>query len=43
MMSVASSQLGEGGLLKFEFGPPRVFRTDMSRHPSERLLLAWKE
>jgi carboxymethylenebutenolidase len=43
MMSVASSQPGEGGFLKFSSGPPRIFLTDLSPHPSERLLLAWKE
>ena len=42
-MSMAASQPGEGGFLKFNSGPPRVFLTDSSPHPSETALLAWKE
>jgi hypothetical protein len=42
-MSTASSQAGEGGFLKFNTGPPRVFLTDSSPHASETALLSWKE
>jgi carboxymethylenebutenolidase len=37
-----SSRAGEGGFLKFNSGPPRIFLTDASPYASETLLLAWQ-
>lgn len=43
IMSAASSAPGTGGFLKFNNGQPKIFMTDSTPHPPEKVLIAWKE